>query len=61
MIYYPVPLPPAEGVQELRAFAGRLLPVTEQLMQEVLSLPMSTELDNEQLTHITADGEGFFN
>jgi dTDP-4-amino-4,6-dideoxygalactose transaminase len=36
------------------------LPVTEQLTHEVLSLPMSTELDNEQLAHITATVKSYF-
>ena len=33
------------------------LPVTEELMEQVLSLPMSTELDHEQLAH-HRHGEG---
>ncbi|MBS1547911.1 MAG: DegT/DnrJ/EryC1/StrS family aminotransferase, partial [Bacteroidetes bacterium] len=37
------------------------LPVTEQLALEVISLPMSTELDNEQIGHITGAVKAFFN
>jgi len=36
------------------------LPVTEQLTHEVLSLPMSTELDEQQLNHITATVKNYF-
>ena len=60
MIYYPVPL----HLQKAYASSGGKLgdmPVTEMLMNEVLSLPMSTELDNEQLQHITATVKSYFN
>lgn len=51
MIYYPVP---AHRQQMFAAWdsAKVNLPVTEQLAAEVLSLPMHTELDAEQLTYI---------
>ncbi len=35
--------------------------MTEQLTNEVLSLPMSTELDNDQLAHITTTVKSYFN
>lgn len=59
MIYYPVPL------YKQPAYApywdGKTLPVTEQLCEEVLSLPMHTELSPQILTQITDLVEAFFN
>jgi len=52
MIYYPVPL----HLQKAYAHLGYRpddFPVTTRLTGEVLSLPMHTELDNEQLEYIT--------
>ena len=60
MIYYPVPLHLQKAYEGYGIRKGDL-PVTEELMDEVLSLPMSTELDNEQLTHITATVKSYFN
>jgi len=60
MIYYPVSCHMQNAYKSVR-FPEGSLPVTEQLTQEVLSLPMSTELDNEQLTHITTTVKAFFN
>ncbi|MFM2138610.1 MAG: hypothetical protein RJA57_917 [Bacteroidota bacterium] len=51
MIYYPVP----GHRQQMFASLGveqRELPVTDRLTDRVLSLPMHTELDTEQLDHI---------
>lgn len=59
MIYYPVSCHLQNAYKSVRAPEGSL-PVTEQLMREVLSLPMSTELDDEQLTHITSTVKSFF-
>lgn len=59
MIYYPVPCHLQNAFKSER-FPEGSLPVTEQLTHEVLSLPMSTELDNEQLAHITATVNGYF-
>ena len=36
-------------------------PVTNQLVKEVISLPMHTELDEEQINHITQLVIGFVN
>jgi threonine dehydrogenase-like Zn-dependent dehydrogenase len=58
MIYYPVPCH-LQNAYKSDGIPGRFLPITEQLTHEVLSLPMSTELDNEQLTHITATVKAF--
>ena len=60
MVYYPVPLHLQKAYEGYGIRRGDL-PVTELLMDEVLSLPMSTELDNEQLSHITATVKAFFN
>lgn len=53
MIYYPVP---AHRQQMFAAFGGNAfrLPVTDWLTERVISLPMHTELDNEQLVLITS-------
>lgn len=59
MIYYPVPLHLQKAYEGYGIKRGDL-PVTEQLMDEVLSLPMSTELDHEQLTHITGTVKSYF-
>ena len=59
MIYYPVPLHMQKAYEGYGIRKGDL-PITERLMDEVLSLPMSTELDNEQLTHITNAVKSYF-
>ena len=51
-IYYPVPLHLQKAYLDPRYGEGDL-PVTEELCKKVISLPMHTELDNEQLNHIT--------
>lgn len=53
MIYYPVPLHLQKAYLSDRYKAGDL-PVTEELSEKVISLPMNTELDKEQLEHITS-------
>jgi dTDP-4-amino-4,6-dideoxygalactose transaminase len=52
MIYYPIPLHQQKAYQDPRYKAGDF-PVAEKLAREVLSLPMHTELDEEQLEYIT--------
>ena len=52
MIYYPIPLHMQKAYQDPRYQAGDF-PVAEKLAACVLSLPMHTELDNEQLDYIT--------
>ena len=52
-IYYPLP------IHKQKAFLGKFeervpLTVTEDLMERVLSLPIHTEMDNEQLEYITS-------
>ena len=53
MIYYPVPLHLQKAYQDPRYKAGDF-PVAEKLCSCVLSLPMHTELDEEQLQYITS-------
>jgi len=51
MIYYPIPI----HLQKAYAYLGYKegdFPVAEQLAKQVLSLPMHTELDEEQLNYI---------
>jgi len=52
MIYYPVPLHLQKAYQDERYKEGDF-PVAEKLCACVLSLPMHTELSDEQLTYIT--------
>jgi UDP-2-acetamido-2-deoxy-ribo-hexuluronate aminotransferase len=52
MIYYPVPLHLQKAYLDPRYKPGDF-PVTEALCNSVISLPMHTELDEEQLNHIT--------
>ena len=52
MIYYPVPLHLQKAYLDPRYKPGDF-PVTEHLSDSVVSLPMHTELDEEQLQHIT--------
>lgn len=52
-VYYPVPLHLQKAYLSPRYKEGDL-PITEEASKRVLSLPMSTELDEEQLEHITS-------
>ncbi len=60
MIYYPVPLHLQKAYLDPRYKEGDF-PVTEQLCRTVISLPMHTELEEDQLAHITASVLEFFN
>ena len=53
MVYYPVPLHQQKAYRDPRYQDGDF-PVAEKLANCVLSLPMHTELDNEQLAYITS-------
>jgi dTDP-4-amino-4,6-dideoxygalactose transaminase len=53
MIYYPVPLHQQKAYLDPRYKDGDF-PVAERLAECVLSLPMHTELDEEQLSYITS-------
>ncbi len=52
MIYYPVPMHMQKAYQDPRYTEGDF-PVTEMLSKSVISLPMHTELDEEQLQYIS--------
>ena len=53
MIYYPVPMHMQKAYQDPRYKEGDF-PVTEFLAKHVISLPMHTEMDEEQLQFITS-------
>ncbi|MRI02551.1 aminotransferase class I/II-fold pyridoxal phosphate-dependent enzyme [Kriegella sp. EG-1] len=59
-IYYPVPLHLQEAYKDERYKEKEFL-VTNQLVKEVISLPMHTELDDEQINYITEAVIGFVN
>lgn len=54
MIYYPIPCHKQEMLQQYH-LAGINLPVTDMLTHCVISLPMHTELTNEELEYITTN------
>jgi dTDP-4-amino-4,6-dideoxygalactose transaminase len=60
MIYYPVPLHMQKAYLDPRYSEGDF-PVTEALCKSVISLPMHTELSEEQLKHITSGVLDFIN
>ena len=60
MIYYPVPMHLQKAYLDPRYKDGDF-PVTEKLSKSVVSLPMHTELDEEQLKHITTSVLEFVN
>jgi UDP-2-acetamido-2-deoxy-ribo-hexuluronate aminotransferase len=53
MIYYPVPLHLQKAYTDPRYREGDF-PITERLCANVISLPMHTEMDDEQLSYITS-------
>lgn len=52
MIYYPIPVHLQQAYLQY-GYAQGSLPVTEQLAQQVISLPIHTEMDEQQLHFIT--------
>ena len=58
MVYYPIPLHMQTAYQDPRYTVG-MFPVAERLADCVLSLPMHTELDEEQLAFIVATMKAF--
>lgn len=59
-IYYPIPLHSQKAYVDER-YKEEDFPVTNQLVQEVISLPMHTELDDEQIKFITDSVLEFLN
>ncbi|MFA9290835.1 MAG: DegT/DnrJ/EryC1/StrS family aminotransferase [Solirubrobacteraceae bacterium] len=61
MIYYPVALHNQVAYTKETTYDNNDFPVTNKLTKEVISLPMHTELDLEQLEFITKSVLNFFN
>jgi dTDP-4-amino-4,6-dideoxygalactose transaminase len=59
-IYYPIPLHLQKAYADER-YNEKDFPVTNQLVKEVISLPMHTELDDEQISFITDSVKEFLN
>ncbi len=59
-VYYPIPLHRQKAYRDER-YREADFSVTNELSQQVLSLPMHTELDDEQIGYITATVIGFLN
>lgn len=60
MVYYPVPAHLQKMFEDVKGLPERL-PITDILTGEVLSLPMHTELDEDQLRLIASSVLDFFN
>lgn len=60
MVYYPIPLHLQKAFTSDRYKEGAF-PVTEQLCKSVFSLPIHTEMDEEQLEYIASSVLSFFN
>ncbi len=60
MIYYPVPLHKQKAYDD-GTYRDADFPVTMDLINKVISLPMHTELTDEQLHYITESVKEFFN
>ena len=59
-VYYPIPLHSQKAYKDSR-YNESDFPVTNQLVKEVISLPMHTELDDEQIDFITKTVKAFIN
>jgi dTDP-4-amino-4,6-dideoxygalactose transaminase len=59
MIYYPVPAH-LQKAYSYYGFSKGDFPVTEKLCEQVISLPMHTELDEEQLNYIIENVLNFY-
>jgi dTDP-4-amino-4,6-dideoxygalactose transaminase len=60
MIYYPVPGHKQKMFDSL-GIGNVNLPVTDELTNKVISLPIHTELDDEQMNYITTEVLNFIN
>jgi dTDP-4-amino-4,6-dideoxygalactose transaminase len=59
MIYYPVPLHLQKAYSNIE-FGEGSFPVTEKLSKIVISLPIHTEMSNEQIDYICAVINNYF-
>lgn len=59
-VYYPIPLHQQKAYTDKR-YVEKNFPTTNTLVQEVISLPMHTELDDEQIEYITSTIIQFIN
>lgn len=59
-VYYPIPLHRQKAYADSR-YNEADFTVTNQLIKEVISLPMHTELDDEQIEYITSTLKNFIN
>ena len=59
-VYYPIPLHKQKAYADDR-YKEEDFKVTNQLVKDVISLPMHTELDNEQIEYITSKVKTFIN
>lgn len=59
MVYYPIPLHRQKAYTKYNT-ANENFPVAEALSEQVLSLPMHTELDEEQIAYITSSIAQFY-
>lgn len=59
-VYYPIPLHQQKAYADAR-YSEADFKVTNQLVNEVISLPMHTELDDEQIEYITSTIKQFIN
>ncbi len=60
MIYYPLPLYEQDAFKDCSSRATAELPITEMLCKSVISLPMHSEIEEEQLTYICESIRSFF-
>jgi UDP-2-acetamido-2-deoxy-ribo-hexuluronate aminotransferase len=59
-VYYPIPLHSQKAYRDSR-YKEADFPITNQLVKEVISLPMHTELDDEQIDYIASTVKKFIN
>jgi dTDP-4-amino-4,6-dideoxygalactose transaminase len=59
-VYYPIPLHLQKAYKDAR-YNEADFPVTNQLIKEVISLPMHTELEDDQIKFITDTVKDFIN
>ncbi len=60
MIYYPVPLNEQNAFKNITKTTHSNLPVTKALCKTVISLPIHTEMNEEQLEYICKSVVAFF-